>query len=224
MKTQYSTVRQTHSDGAGTRAILFFTPLLACVGLGLAALSARAGVLAKSQEVHVYAGGFFGDNLIDGAIAGRTLKLKDSFTFGARYGYNVTPQWGAELSLGHSLSKVKGTPAGDLDFNVTTLELAAVRHFAIPSAPRYIPYLTFGGGYAFANLDRPIVGTRNGQGVSIGDRNSFTAVAGSGVKYMVTERTMLRFDTRYRYIDKLANSFGSRLNTFEATAGIGWRF
>jgi opacity protein-like surface antigen len=224
MKTQSTTIRQVHSDGAEKRAILFTVVLVACVVLGLAALSARAEVPANSQEVQLYAGGFVGDNLIDGSVAGRTPKLKDSFTLGARYAYNFTSQWGAELSAGYSPSKAKQTPAGDIDFSVTTLELAAVRQFSIPSAPRYVPYVTIGGGYAFANLDHPIVGTRNGQTVAISDKDSFSAVAGGGVKYLLTERTILRFDARYRYLDKLTDSFNSSLNTFETTIGIGWRF
>jgi opacity protein-like surface antigen len=224
MKTQYSTVGPVQSDVAPPRAVLFSTSLLACFALGLAALPTRAQVPANSQEVHVYAGGFSGDDLIDGSISGRTPKLKDSFTFGARYAYNFTSEWGAELSLGYTPGKWKDTPADEVDFGLTTVELAAVRHFTIPSAPRYIPYLTVGGGYAFANLDQPIHGTREGQSVSVGDKDSFTASAGGGVKYMLTQTTMLRVDVRYRYLDKLTDAFDSQLNTFEATVGIGWRF
>ncbi|HWK51934.1 MAG TPA: hypothetical protein VNR40_18700, partial [Steroidobacter sp.] len=61
--------------------------------LAVTAMPAMAQVTAGSQEVHVYVGEAFGDDLSDRRINGRTPKLDDDVTYGLRYGYNFTDAW-----------------------------------------------------------------------------------------------------------------------------------
>lgn len=207
----------------GTRA-LSLAAGLALAGL-LAGVPAAAQPLIRpgSQEVHVFAGGLLADDLTDTKISGRTPQLDDSVTFGARYGYNFTATWGAELSLGYTPGSVTRGAEGDIDLDVTTLELNVVRHFH-PILPRLVPYFTMGAGYAWADLDRSIRGTVGSTNVSVGGEDGFTANAGAGLKYFVTDQVILRCDLRYRYVDQLADRFEQSLDAVEGTIGIGWIF
>lgn len=197
---------------------------LATLGaLALGAVPAVAQVTAGSQEVHVYAGEAFGDDLTDRSITGRTPELDDDVTYGLRYGYNFTDAWGLELSLGRTNTSVVGLPGRDTDLDLTTFDADAVYHFN--SAGRFVPYVLAGVGYASADLDRPIVGTVSGVGpVRIEDDNGFTVNAGVGAKYFLTDNVSLRLDARYRYLDKVVDRFDDSLNTFETTFGVGFRF
>jgi opacity protein-like surface antigen len=64
----------------------------------------------------------------------------------------------------------------------------------------------------------------NGQPVSIDDDSGFTLNAGAGVKYFATDRFMIRFDARYRYMDKLVDNFDDSLGGVETTLSVGWKF
>ena len=200
----------------------------AVVGLGiLGALvmgsgPARAQVKADTNELHVYAGEMFGDNLTDRKVSGDEPKLDDDFTYGIRYGRNFTESWGLEISAGYSQSSATGVPGGDVDLGLGILDVDAVWHFT-PRA-RTVGYLVAGVGYAIANLDDPIQGTVNGQPASIDDGGSFTLNAGIGVKFFPTKTFMIRGEARYRYIDSLLEKFDDSLNTVETTAGVGWKF
>jgi opacity protein-like surface antigen len=81
-----------------------------------------------------------------------------------------------------------------------------------------------GAGYAWANLNSPIEGVRNGGAVVLSDSNGFTANAGIGVKYYVSNNLYLDALARYRYFDRLVRDSNQHLNTSETTLGIGWRF
>ena len=188
----------------------------------LSTVPAIAQVRANTHEVHIYAGEMFGDDLTGSAVSGQTPKLDDKVTYGLRYGYNFTDSLGLELSLGHSPNSVKGLAGGDVDLDLTTFDVDAVWHFN-PSA-RLVPYVLAGVGYATAKLDRPIVGTVNGQNVSIGDDSGFTLNAGVGAKYFVTDQFLIRLEARYRYLNGIVDSFDQSMNTFETTLGVGWRF
>lgn len=195
---------------------------LAAVGaLALNAVPALAQVAEGSQELHVYAGEAFGDDLTSRPISGRTPKLDDDVAYGLRYGFNFTPDWGLELSLGGTKTSVQGLPGRDIDLDLTTFDVDAIRHFN--SGNRFVPYVVAGVGYVTADLDRPIVGVANGP-VRIEDDNSFTLNAGVGAKYFVTDNFQLRLDARYRYLDKVVDRLDDSLNTFETTFGVGFSF
>ena len=196
--------------------------LAAFAALALNAAPAAAQVQAGSQEVHAYGGEFFGDDLTSTKVSGRTPKLDDDVTYGIRYGYNFTNAWGIELSLGQSATAVKKLVGGNLDLDLTTVDVDAVWHFDTGS--QWVPYVVAGVGYASADLDRPILGTVNGRAVAIDDDKGFTFNAGVGTKYFVTDSFLVRLEARYRYLDGVVDRFDDSLNTFETTLGVGWRF
>jgi outer membrane beta-barrel protein len=194
-------------------------------GLGallLNALPASAQVHAGSQEVDAYAGELFGDDLTDLRITGRKPKLDDDVTFGLRYGYNFTDNWGIEGSLGYSPNKVTGLAGGDVDLDLTTLDIDGVYNFNLGN--RFVPYVLAGAGYASANLDHDLLGTVNGNPVTIRDDDGFTLNAGVGAKYFATDHLLFRLEGRYRYLDKVVDRFDQSLNTFETTFGVGYQF
>ena len=195
---------------------------VAAVGvLGLQALPALAQDAGK-QEVSVYAGALFGDDLTDRAISGQKPKLDDALTYGLRYGYNLTDQLGVELSVGESPNSVTKVAGGDIDLDLTTFDVDAVWNFR--NSTRLYPYVFAGVGYAIADLDHRINGPVGGQPVSITDDSGFTLNAGLGAKYQATDHLFLRAEARYRYLDKVVDRFDNSLNTVETTLGVGWRF
>ena len=92
------------------------------------------------------------------------------------------------------------------------------------SGSRFVRHVIAGIGYAAADLDAPIRGTVNGGAVSIEDDSGFTLNAGVGAKYFATDRLLVRFEARYRYLDGVVDAFDDSLNTFETTLGLGWKF
>ena len=195
---------------------------VAAVGaLALQAVPAMAQQAGK-QEVHVYAGELFGDDVTDRAISGQTPKLDDDITFGLRYGYNITDALGIELSAGRTPTSVKNVAGGDIDLDLTTLDVDAVWNFN--NGTRFFPYVVAGVGYASANLDRAILDSAGGTPVTITDSNGYTANAGLGAKYYLTDNLFLDLDTRYRYFSKLVSNNGQGVNTVETTLGVGWKF
>jgi outer membrane beta-barrel protein len=196
--------------------------LTSLAALALSALPAYAQVQPGTSEVHVYAGYLTGDDLTDTAISGRTPELDDDITYGIRYGYNVTENWGLELSLGYTPTEATNLSTANVDVDVTTLDLDAVYHFA--TGNRFVPYLLAGVGYASADLDAPINGLAGNQQVSIGDDSGFTLNAGVGAKYFATDRLLFWAEGRYRYVDGIVDAFDDSLNTFEPSIGIGYLF
>src|SRR3954468_19852371 len=198
--------------------------LAGVAALGALALEAVPALAqdAGKQEVSVYAGALFGDDLTSQAISGRTPKLDDSFTYGLRYGYHITDQLGIEASLGETPSTVKNVAGGDIDLDLTTFDVDAVWHFR--NGTRLTPYAFAGVGYAIADLDRNILGTVGVTPVSIKDDDGFTLNAGLGARYQATDHLFLKAEARYRYLDKVVDRFDQSLNTVETTLGVGWRF
>lgn len=198
------------------------------VGLAIAgALALSAGTAAAqaqegTHELHVYGGQLFGDDLTDVNVSGRTPELDDDVTYGLRYAYNFTDTWGVEVSLGQSRSSVTRLNGGDIDLDLTTLDVDAV--WNIDTGSRFVPYLLAGVGYASADLDRPIVGLVSSRAVRIDDDDGFTANAGVGAKYFATDRFLVRLEARYRYVDAVVDRFDDALSTVETTLGIGWTF
>lgn len=199
--------------------------LVGLATLGATALlnaPAHAQVEGRSQELSVYGGELFGDDLTDREISGQTPALDDDFTYGIRYAYNLNNAFSLEVSAGETLSSVTHLTGGDIDLDLSTLDLDAVWHFNPGS--RLVPYVLAGVGYAQANLDDPILGTVSGQPVRIDDDSGFTLNAGVGAKYYVNDRFLVRLEARYRYLDGVLDQFGDSLNTVETTLGVGWQF
>lgn len=198
--------------------------LAGVVALGVVAVQAVPALAqeAGKQEVSVYAGALFGDDLTSQAISGRTPKLDDSFTYGLRYGYHFTDQLAIEASLGESPTKVKNVAGGDIDLDLTTFDVDAVWNFR--NGTRFTPYAFAGVGYAFADLDRSILGTVGATPVSIKDDDGFTLNAGLGARYQATDHLFLKAEARYRYLDKVVDKFDDSLNTVETTLGVGYQF
>lgn len=196
---------------------------LATLGaLALLNSPANAQVEGGSNELHVYGGELFGDDLTDRAISGQTPELDDDVTYGIRYTYNFTDAWGLELSLGETPASATNLAGGDVDLDLSTVDIDAVWNFS--PGNRLVPYVVAGAGYARANLDDPILGTVNGQPVRIDDDSGFTLNAGVGAKYFVNDRFLVRLEARYRYLDGVLDEFEDSLNTVETTLGVGWRF
>jgi len=78
-------------------------------GLGAPAAAQQS---ERTQSVEVYEGELFGDNLTDAPLSGRTPRLNDNATFGARYYFNFTDVWGIQLSGGHSPNRAARVPGG----------------------------------------------------------------------------------------------------------------
>jgi OOP family OmpA-OmpF porin len=190
--------------------------------LAVTAVPAMAQVTGGSQQVDVYVGEAFGDDVTDTRLTGRQPKLDDDLTYGLRYGLNLTDTWGLEMSVGRTDTSVTGLPAGNTDLDLTTFDVDAIYHFNTHGP--FVPYVTAGLGYANADLDRPLIGTANGNLVRIEDDNGFTLNAGIGAKYFFTDTVSLRLDARYRYLDKVVDRFDDSLNTFETTLGVGFQF
>lgn len=198
--------------------------LAGVAALGVLALQAMPAMAqqAGKQEVNIYAGELFGDDVTDRAISGQTPQLDDDVTFGLRYGYNITDALGIELSAGRTPTSVTKLAGGDIDLDLTTVDLDAVWNFN--NGTRFFPYVTAGVGYASADLDRRISGLVGAQPVSITDDQGFTLNAGIGAKYFATDHLVIRAEARYRYLDKVVDRFDQSLNTVETTLGVGWQF
>lgn len=186
------------------------------------AAAQSTGTRAGTSELHLYVGELFGDDITGSEISGVTPELDDDITWGIRYGYNFSDTFGIDISGGWTPTSVIGTAGGDVDFDLTTLDIDAIWHLT-PDAP-LVAYVLAGVGYAMADLDRPLVGFVDFQPVVVDDDDSFTLNAGVGAKWFMTDAFALRGDIRYRYIDKLVDNFDDSLNTFEVTVGVGWRF
>jgi outer membrane beta-barrel protein len=187
-------------------------------GQAVPALAQTAG----SQQVEVYGGELFGDDVTDRPVSGQTPKIDNDFTFGLRYGYNITDQLGLEASVGHTKNAVTHVTGGDIDIDLTTLDLNAVWNFK--NSTPFVPYVLAGVGFASADLDRHITGTIDGQPVSIADDDTFTFNAGLGAKYYAKDNFFIRAEARYRYLDKVVDRFDQNLNTVETTLGVGYQF
>jgi opacity protein-like surface antigen len=193
----------------------------AAASAALPALAA-AQEQARTQSLEIYGGEMFGDKLTDAQVSGLRPRLNDDALAGARYNYNFTDMWGIQLSSGYSWSRASRVTGGRNNLGLTTVDLDAVWNIT----PQYpvVVYVLAGAGYAWANLDTSIAGVTNGRAVVLTDSNGFTANAGIGVKYYLSNNLFVDAQGRYRYLNRLVSDSNQHLNTSEATLGIGWRF
>ena len=205
--------------------------LISLAALGAAAAlhgsPAAAQARAASQDVQIYAGEIFGDRLTDSPLDGRHPLLDDGATFGGRYGYNFTDQWGTQLEAGYTPGRASRVPGGNVDLGLTTVDLDVV--WSITPGYRLgghplMPYTEAGVGYAWAHLDRALDGAIGATPATLTDSNGYTANAGVGAKYYLTSNFFVDFDARYRYLSRLVNRDGRGLNTGETTLSVGYRF
>jgi opacity protein-like surface antigen len=198
--------------------------------IGIAAIGALAlqhGTRAQDggagrNEIGVYAGKLVGDDIEGIETAGGTPELDDDVGYGFRYGHAFTDTWALELSVGHSATSVARLASADADLDLTTLDADAVWHFA--RSARWDPFVAFGVGYAWADLDDPIVGIVDGRQTAIDDDENYTLNAAIGAKYLVNERVNVHLEARYRYYDRLLEPVDHSVETFEPTVAVGWRF
>jgi opacity protein-like surface antigen len=183
---------------------------------------------SNSQDVQVYAGYLFGDRLLEQPLSGGTPRLDDDGIFGARYTYHWTDDLGIQLSTGYSPNRAAHVASGASNLGLTTVDLDFELDAPLSAqviGQQLIPYAVIGTGYAWAELDDPFFGVTGSDGsVLIKNCNGYTANAGLGIKYYVSDRLFIDLDGRYRYMSKLVSVFGQGLSTSEATVGIGYRF
>jgi len=192
--------------------------------LAMQAVSAAAQDVGRASrhEISAYAGALLGDDLDGIDVAGQKPKLDDHAAYGVRYGQRFSDSWSLELSIGHSATNVTRLSGPDVALGLTTCDADAVWHFARSS--RWDPYVAFGAGYSWANLDQPIEGLVDGQQTTIDDNSNYTLNAGIGAKYAATKRIALQLEARYRYYNKLLDPVDHSIGTFEPTVAVGWRF
>ncbi|HEY2531730.1 MAG TPA: OmpW family outer membrane protein [Xanthobacteraceae bacterium] len=196
--------------------------------LGLSGMHARlANAQSSTQDAQIYAGYLFGDRLLKEPLSGSTPRLDDNGTYGARYTYHFTGQWAVQLSAGYSPNLAAHAASGATHLGLSTVDLDLEWDFLSdfrPANHRLIPYTVIGAGYAWANLDHPLSGFIGATPLFISDSNGYTANAGFGAKYFLTNSVFVDLDARYRYMSKLTDRFGQGLNTAETTLSVGYRF
>jgi outer membrane beta-barrel protein len=159
-------------------------------------------------------------------LSGSTPRLDDSATYGARYTYHFADQFGVQLSAGYSPSRAAHVASGADNLRLTTadvdLQFDVLPNFQL-AGHQFIPYTVAGVGYAWANVDT-MNGLIDAKPTSISGSNGYTANAGIGAKYFLTNNLFVDVDSRYRYMNRLVSDFGRGLNTSETTVGVGYRF
>jgi opacity protein-like surface antigen len=183
--------------------------LAALTLLALYAWPALAQEQADTQSVQIYGGELFGDELTKTPVSDRAPRLDDNITFGERYNYTVMDMWGIQLSAGYTPTRASRVISADSDLGLTTIDLDAVWNIT-PEFP-IVVYALAGAGYAWAELNSPLVGQVYGGPETIHDSNDFTANAGLGAKYYVTGNFFVDLEARYRHLNRLLDTSGSKL-------------
>jgi len=84
--------------------------------------------------------------------------------------------------------------------------------------------LQLSAGYVWSDLNHPLYGVTGTTPVVLTDSNGYTANAGLGVKYYLTDNFFIDFDARYRYLSRLINTDRQGLNTAQTTLSLGYQF
>jgi opacity protein-like surface antigen len=200
---------------------------LAVIVICLYGSSSVAQGLDYSQDVQLYAGQMFGDRVTNAPVDGSYPRLDDGVTFGARYTFDFTPQWGLQFSTGYSPGRLSHVVSGATDLGLTTADLDLQWNITPELAlagHRLVPYVVAGGGYAWSYLDHAIAGSVAGNTVRLNNGNGVTANAGLGARYDLYDGLFIDLDARYRYLNKLVSAYPQGLNTAEATIGFGYQF
>lgn len=202
------------------------TPL--AVAAAVSALSFGSAAFAEPvQELEIYGGVAFGDDLVDKPATGNAIEVDDETKFGARYTIYPHERFGLQLAAGASPSKVKYAQGGDVDVDVYTVDANLLVNLTPElqlSGHKLSTYAVIGGGYAWANADDPIVGVVGSTTKTLDDDGGFTADAGLGAKLFLTDAIYVGLDARYRYFDKLLKTDGKELNSVETTLSLGFQF
>jgi OmpA-OmpF porin, OOP family len=148
------------------------TLLLIMIGsVTLCASSAFAEIQPGSFNVSPNIGGYFFDS---------DQQIKNSVTYGAGLGYDITERWGLEGTINLLNTEFK---TGGVDIDGYLGRLDALYYF-MPKQ-KFVPYLAVGVGDL--SLDP-----------SVGDSKSkFIANYGLGMKYFLTDKIALRADVRH---------------------------
>ena len=178
---------------------------------------------ASKHQISVYFAEMGDDELTTLEVGGQVPKVDEEVAYGLRYGQRLTETWSLEFSVGRAETRVTHLLGADVDLDITTFDADAVWHFA--RSQRWDPYVAFGVGRAWADLDQPISGLVDGRPAIVSDdNNDYTLNAAFGAKYLAGKRTTLQFEARYRYFDQLLDVVEHSLATFEPAVAIGWRF
>lgn len=204
--------------------------ILGVIAFGVAALHgapATAQEHSGSQEIQIYAGEVFGDRFTATPLSGRSPFLDDDAVFGGSYTYDITDQWGLQLSAGYSPSRTGHVLSGDSNLGLTTLDLDVLWNipsgFTLNDRP-LVPYTEAGVGYVWSDLNHPLYGVTGTTPVVLTDSNGYTANVGLGVKYYMTDNFFVDIDARYRYLNRLINNDRQGLNTAQTTLSLGYQF
>jgi outer membrane protein len=128
-----------------------------CAISGLAILSATAlqgppaAGQTRNQDLRIYAGEMFGDRLTEAPLTGSNPILDDDATFGARYTYYFTNQWGLQLSVGYASSRATQVVTGDGNLGLTALGMEVLWNITPGftfDGHKLMPYTEVGVGYA----------------------------------------------------------------------------
>ena len=151
---------------AGLIAVLLLTTA------GTAIAEQRAGAFTVSP--------FVGGYTFDGVQSLETRPV-----YGLRLGYDITKNFGIEVSGDYVSTKSTGNPKGIRgDVNLYNARLEGIYNFMADS--KFVPFVALGGGFSHLNS--------NQAGTSV--NNDGTAQLGLGFKYFLAEDVALRADTR----------------------------
>jgi outer membrane protein W len=156
-----------------------------------------------------------------------SARLDGNGTFGARYTYHFTDQWGVQLSVSYSPNRAAHVGGGGNYLGLTTVDLD-LEWDILPNfqfaGHKLVPYSVVGAGYASSDLNRSISGIVGATPVTITGGNGYSANAGFGATYNLTDNVFIDLDERYRYLSKIVSNFGQGMNTSETSLAVGYRF